>query len=166
MIDAKLNKIETFTKDLHFNLPIQSWEEALAKLQNILHSNHYLCMKIKRTLIQLYGNQDKLILPDDLPKIRRKIELCQNYLEVYTKVDQGYSSWRGKVLEELVGPLMLQNKHLLENNLIDQEAYLTNYKNCIRMIKEASKCRQYEPKSSSGLFAWCLREVNDVMSTS
>ena len=90
---------------------------------------------------------------------------CQDYLEVYSKVDEGYSAWRGKLLEEFVGPLMLQSKDLLQNNKIDMEKYVMTYTKCIRMIKEASKCRQYEPQSSANFFAWSLKEINDVIST-
>lgn len=158
--------MDDFVNTLNFNDPIQSWEDALATLESVLHPDNYLCMKIKRTLIQLYGNKNKFELPDDLPKIRRKIELCQNYLDVYSKVDEGYSAWRGKVLEELVSPMMLQSQYLLQSNLIDKAAYITNYKKCILMIKEASKCRQYEPQSSANLFAWCLKEINDAISYS
>ena len=162
-IDAKLAELDDFINSLNFCDPIQSWEEALATLESVLHPNNYLCMKIKRTLIQLYGNKNKFELPEDLPKVRRKIELCQNYLDVYTKVDDGYSAWRGKVLEELVSPMMLQSQYLLQNNLMDKESYVTKYKNCIRMIKEASKCRQYEQQSSANLYAWFLKEINDVI---
>ena len=165
VIDAKIGEFEDFINSLHFNNPIDSWEEALATLENVLHPNNYLCMKIKRTLIQLYGNKEKFKLPEDLPKIQRKIELCQDYLEVYSKVDEGYSAWRGKLLEEFVGPLMLQSKYLLQNNEVDMENYVMTYTKCIRMIKEASKCRQYEPQSSANFFAWSLKEINDAIST-
>ena len=151
-------------KCLGYDEPIEIWEGALNDLQVFLHPNNYLCMNVKRTLIQLYGNREKFELPADVTKISRKIELCKNHINVYSKVDNGYSSWKGKVLEELVGPYMLYNKYLLKSCQIDENAYFKNYKESLRMIKEASKCRQYEPQSSAKFFAWCLKDVNDVMS--
>ena len=149
---------------LEYHEPIEVWENALSDLEKVLHPSNYLCMRIKRTLIQLYGNQDKFDLFDDMQKICRKLELCRNYIDTYSKVDKGYSSWRGKVLEEMVGPYMLYNKFLLKQGRIDEETNIRNYKESIRMIKEASKCRQYEPQFSPNLFAYCLKDINDVIS--
>ena len=159
-----VDELQQQINNLNFSEPIEVWEQALTELKQKLHPNNYLCMNVKRTLIQLYGNREQFQLPQDLTKICRKLELCQNYISLYIKVDPGYSSWRGKVLEEMVGPFMLYNKYLLQNGEIDNDTYLNKYKEGIRMFKDASKCRQYEPNMSSNLFAWCLKEVNDVVS--
>ena len=144
--------------------PIECWEVCLSNLEEALHPNNYLCMHIKRNLIQLYGNREKFDIKTDLKNIVRKLELCQNYIDVYSKVDNGYSAWKGKVLEEMVGPYMLYNKHLLNERQIDEEKYLQNYKKSLRMLKDASKCRQYEPQLTANFFAWCLKDINDVVS--
>ena len=34
-------------------------------------------------------------------KLRRKMMLCEEFLEVYTKIDPGSSDWRGSTLFEL-----------------------------------------------------------------
>ena len=40
-------------------------------------------------------------LSDEL--LQRKLDLCENYLHVYTKVDPGYTRWKGRILEEMAG---------------------------------------------------------------
>ena len=149
---------------LSYQQPIKTWEEALSVLEKELHPNNYMCMHVKRTLIQLYGNVEKFNLANDIEIIRRKLLLCQNHLETYSKVDQGYSSWRGKVLEEMVGPYMLYTKFLLNKGQIGEDTYAQNIKESIRMMKVASKCRQYDPEPSGIFMACCLKDVNDVIS--
>ena len=121
-------------------------------------------MNVKRSLIYIYGNKEKLNDPvKDVEKIARKLELCQNYLDVYSKVDVGYTSWRGKLLEEMVNPLLLLNKIKLNNGTINQVEFLKCYKESVRMIKEAAKCRQFEPEHSNNFLGWCIKDANDAM---
>ena len=55
-------------------------------------------MNVKLVISQQLGTVVPL---DSLEKIHRKLELCQNYMEVYDKVSQGYTKWRGRLLEQL-----------------------------------------------------------------
>lgn len=152
------------TEGMNYEKSSATWEDLLKELQTeLLHPDHYLCMNIKRALIYIYGNKEPFDASKDINNIARKLELCRNYLEVYSKVDVGYSSWRGKLLEEMVGPLMMLNKIKLKNGSIDQEGFLECYKETVRMIKEAAKCRQFEPEHSSNFLGWCLKDANDAI---
>ena len=53
-------------------------------------------MNVKLVVIQLLSTRDLL---DTVEKINRSLELCDNYLDVYTKVCPGYAKWRGHILE-------------------------------------------------------------------
>ena len=85
-------------------------------------------MHVKRVLIHLYGTRDKVA---DQKGLARVVELCRNYLEVswsgffrpllflghflfffqvYMAVDSGYSTWRGKLMEAMVGPYLQLHK--------------------------------------------------------
>ena len=154
------------TEFMNYDQPSELWENLLNKIQSeILHPDHYLCMNIKRALIYIYGNKQPFNDPlEDTQKISRKLELCQNYLNVYSKVDVGYTSWRGKLLEEMVNPLLLLNKIKLNNGTIDQVEFLQVYKESVRMIKEAAKCRQFEPDHSNNFLGWCIKDANDALS--
>ena len=87
-----------------------------------------MCMHVKRVLIHLYGTRDKVA---DHKGLARVVELCRNYLEVslsdffrpslfwdifysffqvYMTVDSGYSTWRGKLMEAMVGPYLQLHK--------------------------------------------------------
>ena len=53
-------------------------------------------MNVKLVIIQLLSTR---YLLDTHDKINRSLELCDNYLDVYTKVSPGYAKWRGHILE-------------------------------------------------------------------
>jgi hypothetical protein len=73
-------------------------------------------MNVKLVIIQLLGTREKL---DTLEKIKRKMELCQNYIEVYSKVcGGGYAKWRGRILEHLSGCTIKLNQMMLEKVLV------------------------------------------------
>ena len=73
------------------------WEDYLSGiLAEELHPNHWVAMNVKLVVIQLLSTRDLL---DTVEKINRSLELCDNYLDVYTKVCPGYAKWRGHILE-------------------------------------------------------------------
>ena len=57
---------------------------------------------------------------------------------------------------------LLYNKSLLMNGEIDNETYVKKCTESIRTIKDASKCRQYEPHLASHLFSWCLKKGQTI----
>ena len=137
------------------------WESLLKELQNkYLHPNHYMCMHIKRVLIHLYGTRDRVT---KMASVERVLELCRNYLDVYSRVDDGYSTWRGKLLESMVGPYLQFHKEALANGDITQAQYNSHFKESLKMLKVAAKCRQFDPSDSSAFLALCLKEANDAL---
>ena len=85
---------------------------------------------MKRLLVQLYGWKDGFKLnelTDDL--LQRKIDLCENYLSVYSKVEPSlYTKWRGRILEEMIGPTVMLSKRKFEAN---QESFCVCGKNVV-----------------------------------
>jgi len=143
--------------------PTDSWELLLEELQNkYLHPNHYMCMHIKRVLIHLYGSRGSKDGSKET-SVNRILELCRNYLEVYSQVDDGYTTWRGKLLESMVGPYLQFYKKALANQQITQEEYNGHFKESLKMLKIAAKCRQFDPSDSSAFLALCLKEANDAL---
>ena len=63
---------------------------------SFLYVDHWIAMNVKLIIVQLLSTREKLDSPD---KIKRTLELCSGYLEVYDKVSQGYTKWRGHILE-------------------------------------------------------------------
>ena len=124
---------EAIRTTVYFSSPLD-WERLLDELQKTLHksdylrligqrtlnphhvvipfSDHYLCLDVKRLLVQLYGWKEGFKLNEMSDEmLKRKIDLCENYVSVYSKVEPcPYTKWRGRILEEMVGPVAMLAK--------------------------------------------------------
>ena len=69
--------------------------------------------------------------------LERKIDLCENYVSVYSKVEPSlYTKWRGRILEEMVGPIAMQAKRRYESK---QVIHCDNYGIlCLTLVRHAS----------------------------
>ena len=86
----------------------EDWEHLLEDFRKFLHDNHYICMKTKRILLQIYGARDGYHLQQlSRKQLDRKIFLCRNYIEIFSVLEPGYRTWKGRLLEELLGPLTM-----------------------------------------------------------
>ena len=123
----------------------EDWEQLLERFQEKLHGNHYICMKTKRLLLQIYGARDGYRLNQmSREQLNRKIFLCRNYIEIFSKLEPGYRTWKGRLLEELLGPLtMIVGQDQEKMNKME---YLLRYKEIIKMVKEAAQCRQFDER--------------------
>lgn len=98
---------------------VESMENLLAKFGSVLHPNHFIMISIKNSLVDSYGHVKGHLLvqlPDAL--LRRKIELCEELLEILDVFEGGKSRARALMLFELHGPMVLHAKsqHQLANS--------------------------------------------------
>ena len=136
-------KLDSFS----YSASPEEWEELLRSFQTVLHDNHYICMKTKRILLQIYGAREGYKL-NQLSRtlLERKISLCRNYIEIFSVLEPGHRTWKGAVLEELLGPLTMTLHQDQAEGRINKIQYLIKYKEIINMLKEASKCRQFDER--------------------
>ena len=124
------------------------WELLLERFQTVLHDNHYICMKTKRILLQIYGARDGWRLNQLTRKqLDRKIALCRNYIEIFSKLEPGFRVWKGRLLEELLGPLTMTLGQDQEEGRMAKMEYLLKYKEIMKMLREAAQCRQFEERN-------------------
>ena len=124
------------------------WELLLERFQAGLHDNHYICMKTKRILLQIYGARDGWRL-NQLTKeqLYRKIALCRNYIDIFSRLEPGFRVWKGRLLEELLGPLTMSLAQAQEEGKMTKMEYLLKYKEIMKMLREAAQCRQFEERN-------------------
>ena len=126
----------------------EEWETLLSRFQEKLHDNHYICMKTKRLLLQIYGARDGYRLNQmSREQLDRKIFLCRNYIEIFSKLEPGYRTWKGRLLEELLGPLTLVLGQDQEAEKMSKVEYLLKYKEIMKMLREAAQCRQFDERN-------------------
>ena len=85
-VEEELNEIVRNTTDDNRDAP-RVYEEFIARHSgSLLHANHYLLMTAKRNLIQFYTYATPTSDILDLETVRRKLEHCQHFYSVLTKV--------------------------------------------------------------------------------
>merc|ERR1712098_152316 len=104
-----------------------------------VHSRHYLAMQIKRMLMLMYGNCPTHRL-DSMSKkdLKRKADLCKEYLTIFNILEPGLTKWKGRVCEELARALVkLEGKNNVE---------------VLRLLGEAGKCRRLDSQQEQSAF--------------
>ena len=75
---------------------------------------------------------------------RRLIRLCNELLEVLNVLDPGCSVNRGRVLKEMIGPVMKLSQHELEVGDIDEVEFKLRKMYCSKLAKDLIECYKYE----------------------
>ena len=94
---------------------VEHYERVLCKYSAILHPHHTVLVDIKMKLAQILGNfAPYQLMTMSIPLKERKIQLCQELLEVISKVDPGFTKTRGIMLSEMnKTKLILSKQNLL-----------------------------------------------------
>lgn len=124
---------------------IDSLENLLEKYKSILHSNHFLMICVKNALIDLYGHSKGFALseiPDAL--LRRKIELCQEVLEILNVFEGGKSRVRGLMMYELYGPMVIYAKSCYEFGNLPKVEYLKQLRDARDVLKSCLEILAWE----------------------
>ena len=118
---------------------IDDLEKTLFEVLEHVHPRHYLAMQIKRMLLLMYGNCPTHRL-DSMSKkdLKRKADLCKEYMTIFSILEPGLTKWKGRVCEELAKTLIkLEGK----NNV-----------NVLRLIGEAGKCKRLDSQQEQAAF--------------
>jgi len=115
---------------------INELEEMLFHFSKLLHPNHYILVDIMHNLVHLYAAKKVLTRPEK----ERKIQLCGTVMETLSKVDPGYTKWRGSLLQELIHPLMLISKEDHNAERITTREFEKRLAFCTRRLETAKKC--------------------------
>ena len=75
---------------------------------------------------------------------RRLIKLCNELLEILNVLDPGSSVNRGRVLKELIGPVMKLSQHELDAGEIDSIEFKLRKMYCSKLAKDLVECYKYE----------------------
>ena len=102
----------------------------------LLHPNHYILIDIMHNLVHLYAAKKVLTRPEK----ERKIQLCLTVMETLSRVDPGYTKWRGSLLQELIHPLMLISKEDHNAERIPTAVFHKRLAFCTQRLETAKKC--------------------------
>ncbi|KAL1497897.1 hypothetical protein ABEB36_008780 [Hypothenemus hampei] len=151
---------------------IQQREAIFRKYRSVLHPKNAYMTIIRSALTQLYGKTEGYTL-EDLPDVilERKIELCNQLLEVLDVIEPGLTRIRGLTLYELHGPIMIHARHQYQYGSLSQEDFKAKLQQSIDLLGKAVEILRNEsitqPEGQLGQMAQAaydqLRENFDLL---
>ncbi|TRY75492.1 hypothetical protein TCAL_08645 [Tigriopus californicus] len=97
-IEAKVKKFEDEIDEIK-GTDVEGYEKLLRRMKYALHENHYWILDVKRRLIDIWGNKpgfETYKLSKEV--LEKKIEYCDQLLEMTAKLSPGPSELRGYLL--------------------------------------------------------------------
>lgn len=149
--EVPFNRVDQRTTEL--DRLVRSTGQSVEKLENMaaflarkVHQHHFLLMQVKRMLLLMYGNCSSHRM-DSLTKqqLARKIDLCREYIAVYSLLEPGLTKWKGRVCEELARALVRQEGG-------------AGAEVC-RLLGEAGKCRQLDSQEERAAFTTRMVQI-------
>ena len=136
VVEDQLDALENMMNQVDMT-DIDSMEEMLYHLlnQTILHPQHYIVIELSHSLIFAYSKPDLT-----RPQMDRKIQLCQQVLAVLGVVDPGFTSWRGKLLNELSNTVLLISRSDYSAGAISLQTFKRRIYNSMKHMATAKKC--------------------------
>jgi hypothetical protein len=145
-------------------------ESLLEKYKSILHSNHFIMISIKNALIDLYGHVKGHLLselPDAL--LRRKIELCEEVLEILNVFEKGKSRARGLMMYEMCAPIVLYAKSRHQNGDLSKAEYLGQLMKARELLSESLEILSWEDENvckTAGFAKVSMKVLNEFIEDS
>ena len=128
-LEDQMNQLDT--------TDIDSMEKMIFHLlkETILHPQHYIVIELSHSLIFAYNKKSL-----SRPEMDRKVQLCQQVLAVLGTVDPGFTSWRGKLLNELSNTVLLISRTDYSAGNINLHTFKRRIYNSMKYMATAKKC--------------------------
>ena len=146
IIDQLCTKSEAMSggKELATNEDVNT-----ANKSPLFHKHHYLVMKLKSHLISQYGNTGQMYNNLEESLILRKISLCDEFINVFSKIDTGKGTdWWAITMYEKVRAEMTMDQRRLDAGGISMKEFIDNVRKSIEVWQEIIQILRIEPKGS------------------
>lgn len=145
---------------------IEAREAIFKKYRSVLHPKNAYMTMLRAALSQLYGKAEGYTL-EDLPDLilERKVELCNQLLEVVNVIEPGHSRIRGITLYELHSPLLVLARHQYASDTINKDVFRNKLKDAIRILGESVEILEKEPPSTlEGQLGLIAKQAHEQLS--
>jgi len=136
MIMSILESIENQLKEIEVCPSVKQLETFIRKNLSKLHMKHYLILSAQRHIIEILTRESK-ITKDVCKKI---IKYCKSYMCVMSRLDPGYSSWKGYILKHHNYAQLNLLKLLLQDKDIDRNEFSVKSEEVWCSMKEVENC--------------------------
>jgi len=125
-----------------FDTDTGKYRDLIKKWSLKLHPNHFQMLLLKKYLaISMKGQ-----LTYD--EVEEKIALQEEFMDLYEKVDPGYTKWRGKLLFVVCKLRMFLIDQKMARNKISKETFISELNRAILGLSEVIKSMEIEPTGS------------------
>ncbi|XP_036326131.1 SET domain-containing protein SmydA-8-like [Rhagoletis pomonella] len=139
--NAMVKEIESLNKTSP-----RALEEFIHRYRDTLHEKNTHMLQVKYALTQLYGNAPGFLMHEMTDgAVKRKVELCQELLEVADILDGGWSIFRGNLLLDLQEALVVQAKREFKSGLLTKANVQEKLAEAMELLKEAVEIMKLEP---------------------
>ncbi|TRY61875.1 hypothetical protein TCAL_03171 [Tigriopus californicus] len=146
-LESSLNKLIHLRGQKYVEALLHQAE--LTKRSNHFHPNHYLQMRLQSELISHLGNIPGYFyfeLSDEMVRLKR--DLCLHFIEVFSKVDPGFSDWRGTTQYELANTEATLAQRSFDSGTIPLKEFQTKLEAIITLNQEAVSVLEVEDEES------------------
>lgn len=146
---------------------IEARETIFRKYRSVLHPKNAYMTILRVALSQLYGKAEGYTM-EDLPDLilERKVELCEQLLEVLDVVEPGYSRIRGITYYELHSPLLILARNQYSAGMINKEQLRRRLQQAIDCLGESAKILKGEPSCTlEGQLYQVARQAHEQLSS-
>lgn len=144
---------------------IEQREAIFRKYRSVFHPKNAYMMILRSALGQLYGRAEGYTL-EDLPDLllERKVELCNQLLEVLDVIEPGYSRIRGVTLYELHAPLMILARNQYNSDVIDKEEFKKKFRQAIDTLGKSVEILKNEvPSTTEGQLGLMAQQAHESL---
>ncbi|XP_075159694.1 SET and MYND domain containing, arthropod-specific, member 2 [Haematobia irritans] len=121
----------------------KAFEEFLFRYRDTLHEKNTHVLQVKYALTQLYNFS---MIETNKAALKRKIELCQELLEIAEVLDGGWSIFRGNLILDLQEAMAIQAKREFLDGLLTKQATQDKLLESMSLLKEAIEIMKLEPE--------------------
>ena len=136
LVEEQVDALEDQVNQLDMT-DIDSMEKMIFHLleETLLHPQHYIVIELSHSLIFAYNKKSL-----SRPEMDRKVQLCQQVLAVLGTVDPGFTSWRGKLLNELSNTVLQISRTDYSAGTINLHTFKRRIYNSMKYMATAKKC--------------------------
>ena len=136
LVEDQVDALEDQVNQLDMT-DIDSMEKMIYHLleETLLHPQHYIVIELSHSLIFAYNKKSL-----SRPEMDRKVQLCQQVLAVLGTVDPGFTSWRGKLLNELSNTVLVISRTDYSAGTINLQTFKRRIYNSMKYMATAKKC--------------------------
>lgn len=140
---------------------IEQRESIFRKYKSVFHPKSAYMTMLRSSLSQLYGRAEGYTV-EDLPDLlmERKIELCNQLMEVLDVIEPGYSRIRGVTLYELHAPLLCLARSQYTQGVIDKDEFRKRMEKAVETLGQSVEILKSEvPNSNEGQLALVAQQA-------